>query len=99
MPRVLRKTRIREPGNVVVTTMPGPRVPKLYNGNSKAAVLDYLSTIVSPKRSGTHNRDGLRSRWQASASSLAVRISLFVRAHVCGTFADERIRTLARCKP
>ena len=46
MPRVLRKTRIREPGNVVVTTMPGPRVPKLYNGNSKAEALDNLSTIV-----------------------------------------------------
>ena len=99
MPRVLRKTRIREPGNVVVTTMPGPRVPKLYNGNSKAEMLDCFSTIVWPTRTGTHNRDGLRSRGQGSASSLTVRISLFVRAHVCGMFADERIRTLVRCTP
>jgi hypothetical protein len=77
--------------------MPGPRVSKLYNGNSKAKVLVYLSTIVSPTRTGTHSRVGLRSRWQAQCLSLAVRISLFVRVHACGMFADERIRTLARC--
>ena len=71
----------------------------MYNGNSKAEVLDYRSTIVSPTGTGVHNRDGLRFPLAGAMTRLAVRISLFVRVHVCGTFADGRIRTLARRNP
>ena len=71
----------------------------MYNGNSKAEVQDYLSTIVSSTGTGAHNRDAPRFRWQAQGLWLAVRISLFVRVHMCGTFEDGRSRTLARRNP